>query len=86
LARISIATSSLSLIDGITSGGGIGGLTLAVALSQYPDIDVTIYEGATKLTEVGAGVGLFPRTSQPFQFYFSFQLSRAMGCHSNPVS
>lgn len=42
-------------------GGGIAGLTLAVALSKYPDIDITIYEAATKLTEVGAGLGLFPR-------------------------
>ncbi|KAJ7923468.1 hypothetical protein B0H13DRAFT_1979915 [Mycena leptocephala] len=42
-------------------GAGIGGLTLAVALSQYPDIDVEIYESAAMLAEVGAGVGIFPR-------------------------
>ena len=48
------------------SGGGIGGLTLAVALSKFHDIDVTIYEAAQKLTEVGAGLGLFTRSSEPY--------------------
>lgn len=33
-----------------------------VALSSYPDIEVTVYEGASKLAEVGAGVGVFPST------------------------
>ncbi|KAF7300219.1 hypothetical protein MKEN_01345700 [Mycena kentingensis (nom. inval.)] len=42
-------------------GAGIGGLTLAVALSQYPDIDIELYEAAKSLTELGAGIGLFPR-------------------------
>lgn len=32
-----------------------------VALSRYPDIDVEIYEGASELAEVGAGIGIFPR-------------------------
>ncbi|KAJ6513511.1 hypothetical protein DFH09DRAFT_1197196 [Mycena vulgaris] len=42
-------------------GAGIGGLTLALALSQYPDIEVEVYEAATTLAEVGAGIGIFPR-------------------------
>ncbi|KAF9460590.1 salicylate hydroxylase [Collybia nuda] len=42
-------------------GGGIGGLTAAVALSKYPDIDIDIYEAATKFSEVGAGIGVWPR-------------------------
>ncbi|KAF8217130.1 salicylate hydroxylase [Mycena galopus ATCC 62051] len=45
----------------VICGAGIGGLTLAVALSQYPDIEVELYEAATTLTQVGAGVGIFPR-------------------------
>ncbi|KAF9070947.1 hypothetical protein BDP27DRAFT_560479 [Rhodocollybia butyracea] len=36
-------------------------ITLALALSRYPDIDVDIYESARALTEVGAGIGIFPR-------------------------
>ncbi|KJA23632.1 hypothetical protein HYPSUDRAFT_215178 [Hypholoma sublateritium FD-334 SS-4] len=42
-------------------GAGIGGLTAAVALSRYPDIEVEIFEAAEKLAELGAGVGIFPR-------------------------
>ncbi|KAF9269723.1 salicylate hydroxylase [Marasmius fiardii PR-910] len=42
-------------------GGGIGGLTCALALSKYPDLEIDVYESASKLTEVGAGIGLFPR-------------------------
>ncbi|KAJ7115024.1 hypothetical protein C8R44DRAFT_676103 [Mycena epipterygia] len=42
-------------------GAGIGGLTLALALSQYPDIEVEIYEAASTLAEVGAGIGIWPR-------------------------
>jgi len=42
-------------------GAGIGGLTLAVALSRYPDIEVQIFEAAEKLAEIGAGLGLFSR-------------------------
>lgn len=42
-------------------GGGIGGLTAAVALAKFPDIDIHIYEAATAFSEVGAGVGVWPR-------------------------
>ncbi|TVR26506.1 MAG: hypothetical protein EA390_14775 [Balneolaceae bacterium] len=38
-------------------GGGIGGLTLANALSHY-NIPFELYEQAPKLTEIGAGIGL----------------------------
>ncbi|KAL1752869.1 hypothetical protein FB107DRAFT_292847 [Schizophyllum commune] len=42
-------------------GAGIGGLVAALCLAQYPDIDVTVYEGASRLAEVGAGIGFWPR-------------------------
>lgn len=42
-------------------GAGIGGLTTAVTLSRFPDIEVEIFEGAQQLAELGAGIGLFPR-------------------------
>jgi len=45
-------------------GGGIGGLTLAVALSRL-DLDelvqVDIYESAAKLTQIGSGITLSSR-------------------------
>ncbi|KAF8656075.1 hypothetical protein AX16_002775 [Volvariella volvacea WC 439] len=42
-------------------GGGIGGLATAVAFAKYPDITVDIYEAAPKFSEVGAGIGVWPR-------------------------
>ena len=36
---------------------------ISVALSKYPHIEVELYEGASQLSEIGAGVGLFPRES-----------------------
>jgi salicylate hydroxylase len=42
-------------------GGGVGGLTLAVALSQHQDIAVDVYEAAQTFCEIGAGVGVWPR-------------------------
>ncbi|KAF2799526.1 mannitol 1-phosphate dehydrogenase [Melanomma pulvis-pyrius CBS 109.77] len=44
-------------------GGGISGLTLAIALLQH-DIPVTIYEGARHFGEIGAGVGFGPNAAR----------------------
>lgn len=46
----------------MSSGGGIGGLCLAVALSRYPDIDVNVYEAAETFKEIGAGVMIWGRS------------------------
>ena len=40
-------------------GGGIGGLTAAIALSRA-GIEVAVYEAAAELNEIGAGVALHP--------------------------
>ena len=48
----------------LLSGGGIGGLILAFALSKSPDISVDVYEAASKFTEIGAGIALSWRTRQ----------------------
>jgi salicylate hydroxylase len=45
-------------------GGGIGGLTLAFALSKSPDISIDVYEAASEFTEIGAGISLSWRTRQ----------------------
>ncbi|RXW18740.1 hypothetical protein EST38_g7103 [Candolleomyces aberdarensis] len=42
-------------------GGGIGGLAAAVALSKYEDIEVSVFEAAREFSEVGAGIGVWPR-------------------------
>ena len=44
-------------------GGGIGGLTAAVALRQA-GFDVDVYEQAPKLTEVGGGINMAPNATR----------------------
>ncbi|KAF4308427.1 salicylate hydroxylase [Botryosphaeria dothidea] len=43
-------------------GGGPGGLSTAIALSKIPNVDVTIYEQANSLREVGAGISIGPNS------------------------
>ncbi|KAI1789077.1 hypothetical protein LXA43DRAFT_594825 [Ganoderma leucocontextum] len=41
----------------------MGGLVLGLCLKKYaPDLDFDIYESATELTELGAGISMSPRT------------------------
>ncbi len=45
------------------SGAGLSGLAFGIGLQKYaPDIDFEIYEAATQLSEIGAGVGIQQRT------------------------
>ena len=47
---------------GAQSGGGLSGLAFAIALQRYAsDVEYEIYEGASQLSAVGAGVGIQPR-------------------------
>ncbi|KAI0930204.1 hypothetical protein AcV5_006981 [Taiwanofungus camphoratus] len=46
----------------VHSGGGIGGLCLAVSLLKFPDVQVDIYEAAGRFQEIGAGVMIWSRT------------------------
>jgi len=50
---------------GIIIGAGIGGLTTAIALAQK-GIQVQIYERASEIKEVGAGVWIAPNGMQIF--------------------
>lgn len=43
-------------------GGGPGGLATAIALSKVPHIEVTLYEQANVLREVGAGINIGTNT------------------------
>jgi salicylate hydroxylase len=52
----------------LLSGGGVGGLILASALSKSPDIRIDVYEAASKFTEMGAGVGVWWRTRQVLKY------------------
>ena len=52
----------LTTIPGL-SGAGLSGLAFAIALQRYAsDVEYEIYEGASQLSAVGAGVGVQPRT------------------------
>ena len=53
-----------SLLIWPCSGAGVGGLTLAYALSQADDIRIDVYEAAGQLAEIGAGIGLFWRSQR----------------------
>jgi salicylate hydroxylase len=39
-------------------GGGPGGLAAAISLSKLPSVNVTIYEQARELREIGAGINI----------------------------
>ena len=41
-------------------GGGLAGITLAVALVKHSHVDVQVYESAPQFIEWGAGIGLSP--------------------------
>lgn len=43
-------------------GGGPGGLGTAIALSKILNVQVTIYEQASVLREVGAGISIGPNS------------------------
>ena len=47
-------------------GGGIGGLTAAIALRRV-GVDATVYEQAPELREVGAGIGLWANALHVFR-------------------
>lgn len=45
-------------------GGGMGGLTAAIALTRITGVQVTVFEQASKLGEVGAGVTVAPNAAR----------------------
>ena len=47
-------------------GGGIGGLTAAVAMHQQ-NIEVEVYEQSTQISEIGAGVSLSPNAIKAYR-------------------
>ncbi len=47
-------------------GGGIGGLSTAIALGRIGKVEATVFEQASQLGEVGAGVGIAPNGMRMF--------------------
>lgn len=44
------------------SGGGVSGLTLAVTLGQHSQIPIDIYESASEIGTIGAGLAVWKRS------------------------
>lgn len=45
------------------SGAGLGGLLLALFLQrEAQDLQIDIYESTSQLTELGVGIGMWPRS------------------------
>lgn len=63
----------------IIAGGGIGGLSTALALLKY-GIDVDVYEQAEELREVGAGIQLSPNGCRVLDALGVFEELKALSC------
>ena len=90
VVQIAIAWVILSLTLWISSsfhadlsGGGIGGLAFAVALSKVPGIEVHIYEAANAFTNAGAGIGTW---SRGWEVLKKLGLGQELGLLAEPVA
>lgn len=63
----------------LIAGGGIGGLAAAAALLQK-GIDVDVYEQASELKEVGAGIQISPNGNRVLDALGVFQNLRELSC------
>lgn len=63
----------------VIAGGGIGGLAAAAALLQR-GVDVDVYEQATELNEVGAGIQISPNGNKVLDALGVFEQLRAVSC------
>lgn len=74
--------SELQNLDIAIVGGGYGGAAAAVALSRI-GADVHVYEQATEIREVGAGIGLRPPTLELFRTWGIFDEMAAVSSPSD---
>lgn len=66
----------------LISGGGIGGLTAAIALLKR-GIDVEIYEQAGELREFGAGIQISPNGNRALNTLGVFDELKKLSCNSD---
>src|ERR1700742_3001862 len=76
---------SLKPLRAAIVGGGIGGLAAAIALSRR-GIEVTVYEQAASLSEVGAGLVLYPNSLRQLDRMGVGQTLIARGARLGPKS
>lgn len=60
-------------------GGGMGGLTAAIALKKIAGVQVTVFEQASKLGEVGAGVTVAPNAARVLDTLGVLEKIRSVG-------
>ncbi|HET9999318.1 MAG TPA: FAD-dependent monooxygenase [Ktedonobacteraceae bacterium] len=72
-------------LKAIIIGGGIGGITTAIALRQA-GIDAAVYERAPELREVGSGLPLFTNALKALQKLGLGDEIEALGAHANTLS
>lgn len=60
-------------------GGGMGGLTAAIALTRIAGVRVTVFEQASRLGEVGAGVTVAPNAARVLDRLGVLEKIRAVG-------
>lgn len=60
-------------------GGGMGGLTAAIALTRIAGVQVTVFEQASKLGEVGAGVTVAPNAARVLERLGALENIRNLG-------
>lgn len=63
----------------LIAGGGIGGMSAALALLRA-GVDVTVYEQAPELTEVGAGIQLSPNGCRALDHMGVFEELKKLSC------
>lgn len=63
----------------LIAGGGIGGLAAAAALLQR-GVDVEVYEQASELKEVGAGIQISPNGNKVLDALGVFQTLKSLSC------
>lgn len=66
-------------------GGGISGLTLAIALLKH-DIPITVYEAAPHFAEIGAGVALGPNAGRAMELMSDKIYKAFMKCKTGNAS
>lgn len=57
---MAISDGSSGKLEVAIIGGGVAGLTAAIALQRHPRVNVTIYERAKEFRQIGASIGLGP--------------------------
>lgn len=60
-------------------GGGMGGLTAAIALTRMAGVQVTLFEQARQLGEVGAGVTVSPNGARVLEALDALEPVRSLG-------